>query len=74
MNMKINYSKSIAVWVWLMVWLGIGYVAYQAQQSRIVTDSTTVFTRSIEIEKIAEKISIKGIENYIGLKLGLPRM
>ena len=51
MNMKINYSKSIAVWVWLMVWLGIGYVAYQAQQSRIVTDSTTVFTRSIEIEK-----------------------
>jgi hypothetical protein len=51
MNMKINYSKSIAVWVWLMAWLGIGYVAYQAQQSRIVTDSTTVFTRSIEIEK-----------------------
>ncbi len=32
--MKINYSKCIAVWVWLMVWLGIGYVAYQAQQSR----------------------------------------
>jgi hypothetical protein len=26
------------------------------------------------IEKIAEKISIKGIENYIGLKLGLPPM
>ena len=49
--MKINYSKSIVVWVWLMVWLGIGYVAYRAQQSRIVADSITVFARSIEIEK-----------------------
>ena len=51
MNMKINYSKSIVVWVWLMVWFGIGYVTYQAQQSRIVTESTAVFTRSIEMEK-----------------------
>ena len=51
MNMKINYSKSIVVWVWLMVWLGIGYVAYQAQQSRIVADSITVFARSKEMEK-----------------------
>ena len=49
--MKINYSKCIAVWVWLMIWFGIGYVTYQAQQSRIVTESTAVFTRSIEMEK-----------------------
>ena len=49
--MKINNRKCIAVWVWLMVWLSIGYVAYQAQQSRIVTESTAVFTRSIEMEK-----------------------
>ncbi len=49
--MKINYSKCIAILMWLMVWFGIGYMTYQAKLTQMVTEVTAVFARSIEIEK-----------------------